>query len=304
MGLNFEMKKISEKEAAELISCSKELKELEKILKEMGKIAVAFSGGVDSTFLLCFAQTVLEHENVLALTALAPNFAPDEISFAKDYTDFLGIKHLTIPVEMNKHVEGSDCSSKSSYTMESLFTENPPDRCYHCKRMVFSSLLGSPELSGFTLCDGTNTDDSTDYRPGMKALKELKIRSPLAEAGLSKVQIRAASKALNVPIWNKPAFACLASRIPYGEPITAEKLSSIYILESALRDAGFAQCRIRHHGDVARIEVLPEDRQRFISDDNLCNLIQETAIKAGFKFAALDILGYRMGSLNETLAIK
>lgn len=259
---------------------------LENRLKEYGEIAIAFSGGVDSTFLLLFAKKVLGKQ-VTAVTISAPNFAPDEICYAKELCEKEGIRHLVLDL-------GEDALS--------TFSHNPPDRCYLCKKALFGSAAAevSARFPHAVLADGTNLDDMSDYRPGQKALEELGIRSPLMEAGLTKKEVRRGLKELGGDIWDKPAFACLASRIPYGELITKEKLRAIYQAESILHDLGFRQVRVRHHGSLARIEVLPEARSEFF-DLGLMDLVNERLKELGFLYVALDLAGYRMGSLNEEI---
>lgn len=261
---------------------------LKALLAAYGRVAVAFSGGVDSTFLLKTAHDVLG-ENTAAFTAVGPNYASDEIEEAICFCQAEGIRHTTYDL--------------SAEIMSSL-SGNPPDRCYHCKKAVYGNLKQrlqkDPDLKSAVLIDGTNADDALDYRPGAKAAEELSVKSPLKEAGLTKAEIRMALKALGLAVWDKPAFACLASRIPYGETVTEEKLAAIYALEKFLRGQGFAQVRVRHHGEVARIEVLPEDRLRFLRVP-LMDDVNEAAKKAGFTYAALDLAGYRMGNLNQTL---
>ena len=246
-------------------------------------LAVAFSGGVDSTFLLLCAHEIFG-DGLLAVTALAPNFDPDEIQQTKKLCEERGIRHLIVNL-------GTDFID--------VIADNPIDRCYICKKTIFSSLLETLRELGFsTLADGTNADDSLDYRPGQRALDELGIISPLREAGFTKQEVRLGLKAMNVDIWDKPAYACLASRIPYGEKITKEKLASIHEAEVALRSLGFTQVRVRHHGDVARIEVPPTHRSRFF-DEGFMDLVNQAVKKAGFKYAALDLGGYVMGNLNQ-----
>ena len=242
------------------------LQDLERRLREYGEVAVSFSGGVDSTFLLLFAKKVLG-ENVSAVTISAPNFAPDEIRYAQE-----------------------------------LCKNNPPDRCYICKKTLFGKVVDEmrAQLPEAVVADGTNLDDVSDYRPGRKALEELSIASPLKEAGLTKKEVRRGLKELGGDIWDKPAFACLASRIPYGETITKEKLTAIYRAESLLQDLGFRQVRVRHHGTLARIEVLPEARGDFF-DLGLMDLVNERLKEFGFLYVTLDLAGYRMGSLNEEI---
>lgn len=259
---------------------------LEETLKGYGRMALAFSGGVDSTFLLLFAKKVLG-DNVMAITASAPNFAPDEVAYARQLCRREGIKHEVI--DLGEEILKS-------------FADNPPDRCYICKHAIFSHMVETLEANypDTVLVDGTNVDDMKDYRPGRKALVELGIVSPLKEANLTKAEVRRGLKELGGEIWNKPAFACLASRIPYGESITAEKMNVIYNAESALRELGFEQVRVRHHGNLARIEVSASDRRQFF-DLSLMDKVNHVIKDAGFLYATLDLGGYRMGSLNEEI---
>jgi len=246
-------------------------------------MAVAFSGGVDSTFLLLCAKDIFG-DDLLAVTALAPNFDPDEIQQTKKICEAHEIRHLIINL-------GNDLLDEIAH--------NPEDRCYICKKSIFSKLRQVLDDLGFdTLADGTNLDDAMDYRPGQRALDELGVISPLRDAGFTKQDIRLGLRAMNIDVWDKPAYACLASRVPYGEEITLEKLKAIHQAESALRDLGFPQVRVRHHGEVARIEVPPAHRSRFF-DEAFMDLVNETVKKAGFKFASLDLGGYVMGNLNR-----
>lgn len=268
------------------------LERLKNIISGYEKILVALSGGVDSVFLLTFAYSIWRDGRVAALTAKGPHFAEDELLYARQLCDNLGISHKFADVShILTAIEG-----------------NPRDRCYICKKAIFSSLKDRADMEGRVLADGTNLDDMDDYRPGYRALQELGIANPLKDAGLTKPDIRAAlrelaagdkkiGEALAEDIWNKPAFACLASRIPYGNRITEEKLKAVYDAEIFLRSEGFAQVRVRHHGDVARIEVLPEDRIRFCNADFMDKVDQKLK-KCGFKFVALDLGGYKMGNLN------
>ncbi|MDD4366839.1 MAG: ATP-dependent sacrificial sulfur transferase LarE [Eubacteriales bacterium] len=256
---------------------------LKQKIAAYGTLAVAFSGGVDSAFLLSYAKEVLG-EGVIAVTAMAPNFDPKEISGAKKFCEEKDIRHLIINL-------GPELIAK--------FCHNPEDRCYICKKEVFSKLRSTVnDLGYYNLADGTNRDDMDDFRPGQKALTELKIASPLKEAGFTKADIRQGLKAMNIDMWDKPAFACLASRIPYGEEITVKKLNSVNDAESALMDLGFRQVRVRHHGDVARIEVLPEERNLFYNE-KFMDHVNAAVKKAGFKYASLDLSGYKMGNLNK-----
>lgn len=273
------------------------LKKLKEILESYGQMLVALSGGVDSVFLLVFAHKLWGDDRVAALTADGPHFADDELTYAKQLCEALGISH--------KRINADDVLS--------TIRQNPPDRCYLCKKEIFSRLKERADMRGCVLADGTNLDDLDDYRPGYQALQELGVASPLKDAALTKMEIRQALKILadedeliaaaltlknGTPIWEKPAFACLASRIPYGELITAEKLKAIYEAEVFLQNLGIAQVRVRHHGDVARIEVLPEDRNKFC-DIGFMDQVNEGIKKCGFSFAALDLGGYQMGNLNK-----
>lgn len=262
------------------------LEKLDKIVMEYERMAVAFSGGVDSTFLLLYGKKVLG-DQVMAVTASAPNFAPDEISYARELCKKEDINHMIM--DLGENILDS-------------FSHNPPDRCYICKKSIFTQMKErllevSPDA---VLVDGTNADDARDYRPGRKALDELQIASPLKEVGLTKDEIRRGLKDLGGDIWNKPPFACLASRIPYGEAITSEKMYAVYKAESALHDLGFEQIRVRHHGSVARIEVTPRDREKFFSL-SFMDKVNEAVKSAGFLHVSLDLAGYRMGSLNEDI---
>lgn len=259
---------------------------LEEIIKGYGRMAVAFSGGVDSTFLLLFGKKVLGNK-VFAVTADAPNFAPDEILYAKELCRRESIPHIVVNL-------GAEILSS--------FCHNPPDRCYICKKAIFSQVKDyvAERCPGAVVADGTNLDDVKDYRPGRRALEELEISSPIKDAGLTKAEVRRGLRDLGGDIWDKPAFACLASRIPYGETITVEKLEAVYKAERALHDLGFSQVRVRHHGAVARIEVLPEDREEFF-DLGFMDRVDKLVKDAGFLYAALDLSGYRMGSLNEEI---
>ena len=256
---------------------------LENIIKEYGKVAVAFSGGVDSTFLVCFAGKVLGNENVIAVTAAAPNFAADEIEYAKNLCKKLGIEHRCEEIEL-------PC----------LFWKNPEDRCYHCKKSIFSDIISKlPE--GFVFCDGSNADDLKDYRPGSKAAKELGVRSPLEEAGLTKKEIRQGLKDMNISIWNKPAFACLASRIPYNTEITENMLAAVYALESMLKAEGFTQLRARLEGEKVRFELVTDEIGKLLGDETLLAILEAKAKEFGYREIEVDPRGYRMGSLNDAI---
>ncbi|KPU45899.1 NH(3)-dependent NAD(+) synthetase [Oxobacter pfennigii] len=267
------------------MSINEKLDKLKEILKEMGSVVLGFSGGVDSTFLLRVASDVLG-DKVMAITASSAAFPQREMNEAIMFAGNNKIKHKVI-VSEELDIDG--------------FSQNPIDRCYHCKKELFTKISQTAKEEGFKyIIDGANVDDKGDYRPGMDAARELGVRSPLLEAGLNKADIRALSKDMDLPTWDKPSFACLSSRIPYGQEITREKLGMIDIAEQYLLDKGFRQVRVRHHGEIARIEVAPNEREKFFS----LNLMDETASKfkeIGFNYVTLDIKGYRTGSMNEAL---
>ncbi|MCD7791930.1 MAG: ATP-dependent sacrificial sulfur transferase LarE [Oscillospiraceae bacterium] len=253
-------------------------------LKGFGSVAVAFSGGADSSLLLFAAREALG-ERVLALTAASCSFPRRELAESEAFCREYGVRQVI--VESNElDVEG--------------FRQNPPNRCYLCKRALFEKLLAmAAENDMAVVAEGSNTDDEGDYRPGLEAIRELNIASPLRAAGLTKAEVRAISKALGLPTWNKPSFACLASRFVYGEEISEEKLQMVDAAEQRLLDLGFSQVRVRVHGGVARIEILPEEFDKLL---RVRTEIYNEFKNIGFTYAALDLLGYRTGSMNETLA--
>ncbi len=268
-------------------SLEEKYQRLQAILRVLESVLLAFSGGVDSTLLAKVAVDVLGNHAyaVTACASAAPEFHPAELAalVAK-----LGIQHQT-----------------QIYDELAIphFQENPPDRCYHCKRYLFSQFVRlGRELGVRAVLDGSQADDAGAFRPGMRALQELGIRSPLREAGLTKAEIRALSQQLQLPTWNKPAMPCLATRVPYYTPITREALTMISQAEAVLRELGFDELRVRHHGQLARIELRPPDMRRVFEEHLETHLV--TRFKAlGYTYITLDLQGFRSGSLNETLPV-
>ena len=262
------------------------LSKLKEIVSKLESVVVAFSGGVDSTLVAKVCYDTLR-DNSMAVTARSETYPDFEFKESQKLAREIGIKHLVVDTS-ELAIEG--------------FANNPPERCYFCKTELFGKLKQIAKEHGFlNVADGANLDDTQEFRPGLKASKELNVRSPLKEAGLKKEDIRKVSKLLNLPNWNKPAYACLSSRFPYGQSITEEKISMVSEAETYLRGLGLIQFRVRHHETIARIEILPEDIH-ILTNSPVREELTVKFKKIGFTYVTLDLEGYRSGSMNEILS--
>lgn len=267
------------------MDANSKLETLKKNVKSMQSVVIAFSGGVDSSFLLKVAFDVLDNK-VLAVTARSSTYPEREFRNAEEFVNTYKIPHMVILSE-ELDVEG--------------FSDNPTNRCYLCKHELFDKIIRVAKEGGYKfVADGSNKDDIGDFRPGMRAVAELGIVSPLKDANLTKEDIRLLSKQMGLKTWDKPSFACLSSRFPYGEKITREKLAMVDKAEQLLIDLGFRQVRVRHHGNMARIEICEEDFEKIVHleiRDKTYKVLKEL----GYTYVSLDLKGYRTGSMNEVL---
>ncbi|MGB9641752.1 MAG: ATP-dependent sacrificial sulfur transferase LarE [Candidatus Ratteibacteria bacterium] len=265
----------------------KKKRTLEKILQKAGKILIAYSGGVDSTFLLKIAVDCLGKENVAAFIEKSELDVPSDINFAKKFAKSLGVEVFFL---------------KSRKLTDKNLANNPPDRCFHCKKELFSQMAEIARKYHYSaIADGSNVDDMSDYRPGNKAKSLYRVISPLQMANLTKAEIRVLSKEMGLPTWNKPPMACLASRIPYGEKITQETLKRILKAEEYFAKIDFGIVRVRDYGNICRIEVSDDDFEKIIQ---FRTRIVKGLKRIGYTYITVDLEGYRTGSMNKTLPLK
>jgi pyridinium-3,5-biscarboxylic acid mononucleotide sulfurtransferase len=271
-------------ESVSLEALEKRLAELERIVAPYRSALVAFSGGVDSSLALAVAARALPKGKVLAVTSNNETYLPSELDLARDLADSIGVEHLVVNTR-----ELDDPN----------YASNPTNRCYFCKSTLYSDLARIAGEKGYAcVVDGANKDDEGDYRPGRKAAKELGVVSPLSLAGVGKTEVRELARHLDLPTWDKPALACLSSRFPYGQEITPEKLAQVARAEEFMRSRGYGQVRVRHHGEIARLEVGPGEIERAFTEREEISAELKTA---GFLYVTLDLAGYTPGSLNAVL---